>query len=67
MALIVIIPLIILLVIIATTLLQWLWNITIPLAITGGKEIGFWVAFRLLVIGGLLSGASFLNFNINFG
>ena len=67
MALLVIIPLILLLTIIATALLQWLWNIIIPLAIAGGKEIGFWVAFRLLLIGGLLSGAAFLNFNINLG
>jgi len=41
---------------IATALLQWLWNITIPEAFTNAKKIEFWVAFRLILIGSLISG-----------
>ena len=55
MSLLVIIPAILLLIIILTGLLQWLWNITIPLAFDGGRKVEFLVAFRLLLIGTLLS------------
>ena len=41
---------------IATAFLQWLWNITIPEAFTNAKKIEFWVAFRLILIGSILSG-----------
>ena len=47
--------------VIATALLQWLWNITIPEAFTNAKQIEFWVAFRLILIGSLISGP-FLHF-----
>jgi hypothetical protein len=37
-------------------LLQWLWNITMP-DVFGLKRIAYWQAFRLLLIGALLSGS----------
>ena len=45
----------ILIVMVATALLGWLWNITIP-GIFGIREITFWEAFRLLLISALLFG-----------
>ncbi len=47
---------------IGTALLQWLWNITLPEAFNGAKKIEYWVAFRLFLIGNLLTG-----FWIKFG
>ena len=61
MSLLVIVPAVILFLIILTGLLQWLWNITMPLAFNGAKEIEFLVAFRLLLIGALLSGGSIVS------
>ncbi|QNN69353.1 hypothetical protein [Thermomonas carbonis] len=55
MSIFVIVPAVLLLIIILTRLLQWLWNMTIPLAFDGGRKIEFLVAFRLLLIGVLLS------------
>lgn len=55
MSLLVLIPAALLLVIILTGILQWLWNITMPLAFDGARKIEFLVAFRLLLIGVLLS------------
>lgn len=67
MSFLLLIPLVIVLTVIAPALLAWLWNMTIPLAFSGGREIGYWVAFRLMLIGALLSGASFISFKINLG
>ena len=43
----------ILVVMVATALLGWLWNITIP-DIFGIRQITFWEAFRLLLISAIL-------------
>ena len=43
---------------VATALLGWLWNITIP-DIFGIRAITFWEAFRLLLIASLLFGGPF--------
>jgi hypothetical protein len=51
------------LVLLATAIFQWLWNITMPEAF-GLREIRFWVAFRLLLIAGFLTSGSFINFNL---
>ena len=63
MTLILIASVVILLVLLATAIFQWLWNITMPEAF-GLRQIGFWVAFRLLLIAGFLTSGSFVNFNI---
>ena len=55
MSLLVIVPAVLLLIVVLTGLLQWLWNMTIPVAFDGGRKIEFLVAFRLLLIGALLS------------
>lgn len=44
-----------------TGIFQWLWNITMPQAF-GLKQIGFWVAFRLLIIAGFLTSGGFIKF-----
>ena len=51
------------LVLLVTSIFQWLWNITMP-EVFGLKRIGFWVAFRLLLIAGFLTSGSFINFNL---
>ena len=40
---------------IAPTILQWLWNITIP-ELFGLKEIRYWQAFGLIIICKILFG-----------
>lgn len=55
MAPIIITSLLILLVLFATAVFQWLWNITMP-EVFGLGQIRFWVAFRLLLIAGFLVG-----------
>ncbi|MFT4179720.1 MAG: hypothetical protein QM612_09710 [Thermomonas sp.] len=35
-----------------TAIFQWLWNITIPKVFDNARQIGFWAAFRLLLIAG---------------
>ena len=47
-----------------TAIFRWLWNITMP-QVFGVKQISFWVAFRLLILIGLLSSGSFIRFNWN--
>lgn len=51
------------LVLLGTAIFQWLWNITMP-EVFGLRRIGFWLAFRLLLIAGFLSSGSFINFNL---
>ncbi|MBK8286058.1 MAG: hypothetical protein IPK97_14945 [Ahniella sp.] len=34
---------------------QWLWNITLPRAVSSANTIDYWVAFRLVLIGLLIS------------
>lgn len=55
--------LILLLVLMATTIFQWLWNITMPEAF-GLRPIRFWVAFRLLLIAGFLAGGQFVSLSL---
>ena len=47
-----------------TAILRWLWNITIP-DIFQVRRITFWEAFRLLLIGALLSSGAFIRFNFH--
>lgn len=56
--------LILLLVLLATTIFQWLWNITMP-EVFGLRRIRFWVAFRLLLIAGFLVGP-FITLSLSF-
>ena len=59
-------PLLILLfVLLATAVFQWLWNITMP-EVFGLREIRFWVAFRLLLIAGFLV-SPFITFSLGLG
>lgn len=44
----------------ATWLLKWLWNMTMP-EVFGLKVITYWQAFRLLLIAGLLFGGTHVN------
>ena len=50
-------------VLLGTAIFQWLWNITMP-QVFGLREIGFWVAFRLLLIAGFLTSGGFVKFNL---
>ena len=63
MALISIALIVIFFVLVATAVFQWLWNITIP-QVFGLRMIGFWLAFRLLLIAGFLTSGGFIKFNI---
>lgn len=47
----------------ASAILQWLWNITMP-QVFGLRMIEFWEAFRLLLIAGLLFGGGRINLNL---
>jgi hypothetical protein len=51
--------LLILFVLLATAIFQWLWNITMP-EVFGLARIRFWIAFRLLLIAGFLAGGQFI-------
>jgi hypothetical protein len=52
----------VLLVLLGIGIFQWLWNITMP-QVFGLKPIGYWVAFRLLLIAGFLTSGGFLRFS----
>lgn len=52
------------LVILATSIFQMLWNMTMP-QVCNLRQISFWVAFRLLMISGFLTSGSFIHFNWN--
>lgn len=56
--------LLLLLVLLATAIFQWLWNITMP-EVFGLGRIRFWVAFRLLLIAGFLAGP-FMTLGLSF-
>ena len=45
-----------------TAIFRWLWNSTMP-QVFNVQQISFWVAFRLLILIGLLSSGSFIRFN----
>ena len=63
MYIIIIASLLILLVLFATAVFQWLWNITMP-EVFGLRRIRFWIAFRLLLIAGFLAGGQFITFSL---
>lgn len=44
-------------------LFQYLWNTTMP-EVFGLRVIGFWQAFRLLLLSALLTGGAFVHFNV---
>ena len=58
----IIVSVVVLAVIIVAAFFQWLWNITIPQAFDNAKKIEYWVAFRLLIIGAILSSGPFIRF-----
>ena len=47
-----------------TAIFQWLWNITMPEAF-GLRQIRFWVAFRLLLIGAFLTSGGLIHLAFN--
>ena len=47
---------------VSTAIFAWLWNLTIP-DIFKVRPITFWEAFRLLLIGAMLSSGGFIHFN----
>jgi hypothetical protein len=57
-----VIGLVIALLVLITTIFRWLWNITMPEAF-GLKPIRFWIAFRLLLIASILTGAHWITFS----
>ncbi len=50
-----------LLIFVSIAIFQWLWNITVP-GIFKIRAIGFWEAFRLLLLSAILFGGSFVRF-----
>lgn len=51
------------LLLIGTAVFQLLWNLTMP-QVFGLRQIGFWVAFRLLLMAGILSSGGLVKFNL---
>jgi Ca2+/H+ antiporter, TMEM165/GDT1 family len=51
------------LLLIGTALFQLLWNLTMP-RVFGLRQIGFWIAFRLLLMAGILSSGGLVKFNL---
>ena len=49
-----VIAMIVLVCLVISALLRWLWNMTIP-QVFGLKEITYWQAFRILIIAAILS------------
>jgi hypothetical protein len=50
-----VIAMIVLVCLVISALLRWLWNMTIP-QVFGLKEITYWQAFRILIIAAILFG-----------
>ena len=63
MLLIFIASLVICLLLIGTAIFQLLWNLTMP-QVFGLRQIGFWVAFRLLLMAGILTSGGLVKFNL---
>ena len=51
------------LLLIGTALFQLLWNLTMP-QVFGLRQIGFWIAFRLLLMAGILTSGGLVKFNL---
>ena len=51
------------LLLIGTAIFQLLWNLTMP-QVFGLRQIGFWVAFRLLLMAGILTSGGLVKFNL---
>lgn len=63
MLLIFIASVVISLLLIGTAIFQLLWNLTMP-QVFGLRQIGFWVAFRLLLMAGILTSGGLVKFNL---
>jgi hypothetical protein len=63
MVLIFIASVVISLMLIGTAVFQLLWNLTMP-QVFGLRQIGFWVAFRLLLMAGILTSGGLVRFNV---
>ena len=63
MIVIFILSVVICLVLIGTAVFQLLWNLTMP-QVFGLRQIGFWVAFRLLLMAGILTSGGLIKFNL---
>jgi len=51
------------LVFLGASIFQLLWNATMP-EVFGLRQIGFWAAFRLLLIAGFLTSGGFIKFSL---
>lgn len=51
------------LVLLGTTMFQWLWNITMP-DVFGLRQIRFWVALRLLIVSGFLTSGTWIRLTL---
>jgi hypothetical protein len=51
------------LLLIGAAVFQLLWNMTMP-QVFGLRQIGFWVAFRLLLMAGILTSGGLVKFNL---
>lgn len=63
MLVIFILSVVICLLLIGTAVFQLLWNLTMP-QVFGLRQIGFWVAFRLLLMAGILTSGGLIKFNL---
>lgn len=63
MIIIFIASIVICLLLIGTAVFQLLWNLTMP-QVFGLRQIGFWVAFRLLLMAGILTSGGLIKFNL---
>ena len=63
MIVIFILSVVICLLLIGTAVFQLLWNLTMP-QVFGLRQIGFWVAFRLLLMAGILTSGGLIKFNL---
>jgi hypothetical protein len=63
MIVIFVLSVVICLLLIGTAVFQLLWNLTMP-QVFGLRQIGFWVAFRLLLMAGILTSGGLIKFNL---
>ena len=63
MLVIFILSVVICLLLVGTAVFQLLWNLTMP-QVFGLRQIGFWVAFRLLLMAGILTSGGLIKFNL---
>ena len=63
MIVILILSVVICLLLVGTAVFQLLWNLTMP-QVFGLRQIGFWVAFRLLLMASILTSGGLIKFNL---